>query len=145
VLELLDGLLPGERPRYLMGLGTPQDMLAAIARGVDLFDCVLPTRNGRNGQLFTRRGRLSIRNARYRDDPRPPDPDCPCPTCRSTSLAYLRHLHAAGEMSAATLMSVHNLFCYLDIMREVRQSIRLCRFEEWREKTLRRLTDADGS
>jgi queuine tRNA-ribosyltransferase len=112
-----------------------------------MFDCVLPTRNARNGQLFTSRGRLSIRNARFRDDPRPPDPDCPCPTCRTTSRAYLRHLHQAGEMGAATLASVHNLFHYLDMMRAMRQSIRLCRFEEWREMTLRRLaaTEEDGS
>ena len=93
------------------------------------------------------RGRLSIRNARYKDDPRPPDPDCACPTCRTASRAYLRHLHLAGEMGAATLMSIHNLFFYLDMMRAMRQSIRLCRFEEWRGETLRRLAaaDQDGS
>jgi len=147
VLEHLDPILPEDRPRYLMGVGTPEDLVDSVARGMDLFDCVLPTRNARNGQLFTRRGRLSIRNARYRDDPRPPDPDCACPTCRTASRAYLRHLHQAGEMSAATLMTLHNLFYYLDIMREVRQSIRLCRFEEWRGITLRRLAaaDQDGS
>jgi queuine tRNA-ribosyltransferase len=112
-----------------------------------MFDCVLPTRNARNGQLFTRRGRISIRNARFRDDPRPPDPECPCPTCRTTSRAYLRHLHQAGEITAATLMTVHNLFVYLDIMRSMRQSIRLCRFEEFRRESLRVLTatEADGS
>jgi queuine tRNA-ribosyltransferase len=147
VLDLLDPLLPPERPRYLMGVGTPEDIVGAVARGIDLFDCVLPTRNARNGQIFTRRGRLSIRNARYREDPRPPDPECPCPTCRSASRAYLRHLHLAGEMGAATLMTVHNLFYYLDMMKEVRQSIRLCRFEEWRRSTLHRLANAeqDGS
>jgi queuine tRNA-ribosyltransferase len=147
VLEHLEAILPPDRPRYLMGVGTPEDIIDAVARGIDMFDCVLPTRNARNGQLFTSRGRLSIRNARFRDDPRPPDPDCPCPTCRTTSRAYLRHLHQAGEMGAATLASVHNLFYYLDMMRAMRQSIRLCRFEEWREKTLRRLaaTEEDGS
>ena len=147
VLELLDRVLPAGRPRYLMGVGTPEDVVDSVARGIDLFDCVLPTRNGRNGQLFTSRGRLSIRNARYRQDPGPPDPDCPCRTCRTTSRAYLRHLHLAGEMSAATLMTVHNLFYYLDMMREVRQSIRLCRFEEWRRRILHRLANAeqDGS
>ena len=88
-----------------MGVGTPEDLIEGVARGVDMFDCVLPTRNARNGQLFTRRGRISIRNARYRDDPRPPDPDCACPTCRTASRAYLRHLHLAGEMTAATLMT----------------------------------------
>lgn len=147
VLELLHPILPDERPRYLMGVGTPEDIIESVARGVDMFDCVLPTRNGRNGQLFTRQGRMSIRNARYRDDPRPPDPECPCPTCRTVSRAYLRHLHKSGEMSAATLMTVHNLFFYLDIMKGLRQSIRLCRFEEFRRETLRRLavTEQDGS
>jgi queuine tRNA-ribosyltransferase len=147
VLDLLDPILPAERPRYLMGVGTPADILDSVARGVDMFDCVLPTRNARNGQLFTRRGRLSIRNARYRDDPRPPDPDCLCPTCRTASRAYLRHLHLSGEMTAATLMTLHNLFFYLDIMEGLRQSLRLCRFEEFRRETLRQLAAAepDGS
>ena len=147
VLDHLDPILPGDRPRYLMGVGTPEDLIEAVARGVDMFDCVLPTRNARNGQLFTRHGRLSIRNARYRDDPRPPDPDCRCLTCRTVSRAYLRHLHRSGEMNAATLMTLHNLFFYLDIMEGLRQSIRLCRFEEYRRSTLRRLaaTEQDGS
>jgi len=147
VLEEVDALLPAERPRYLMGVGTPEDLIDAVACGIDMFDCVLPTRNARNGQLFTSRGRISIRNARYRDDPRPPDPDCRCYTCRTASRAYLRHLHLAGEMTAATLMSLHNLFYYLDMMEELRQSIRLCRFESWRGDTLRRLeaADQDGS
>jgi queuine tRNA-ribosyltransferase len=140
VLELTDRILPPEKPRYLMGVGTPEDILEAVARGVDLFDCVLPTRNARNGQLFTRRGRLPIRNARFRGDPRPPDPDCPCPACRTTSRAYLRHLHLAGEITAATLMTIHNLFFYLDTLRGMRQSIRLCRFEEFRSDTLRALS-----
>ncbi len=137
VVAQMDGLLPEEKPRYLMGVGTPEDLLEAVARGIDLFDCVLPTRNARNGQLFTRQGRLSIRNARYRRDPRPPDPGCPCPTCAGTSRAYLRHLHLAREMTAATLMTVHNLFFYLDTLRNVRQSILLGRFEEYREEMLR--------
>jgi queuine tRNA-ribosyltransferase len=144
VLEHLDPILPETKPRYLMGVGTLEDLIEAVARGIDMFDCVLPTRNARNGQLFTRRGRLSIRNARYRDDPRPPDPDCPCPTCRSASRAYLRHLHLAGEMTAAILMTVHNLFVYLDMMRSMRQSIRLCRFEEFRAAALGALAAAEG-
>jgi queuine tRNA-ribosyltransferase len=143
VLDHLDPILPAEKPRYLMGVGTPEDLVDAVARGIDMFDCVLPTRNARNGQLFTRTGRLSIRNARYRDDPRPPDPGCPCPTCRTASRAYLRHLHQSGEMGGATLMTLHNLFYYLDMMRAMRQSIRLCRFEEWRGETLRRLGAAE--
>jgi queuine tRNA-ribosyltransferase len=147
VLAEVDALLPAERPRYLMGVGTPEDLIDAVACGIDMFDCVLPTRNARNGQLFTSRGRISIRNARYRDDPRPPDPDCRCHTCRTASRAYLRHLHLAGEMTAATLMSLHNLFYYLDMMEKLRQSIRLCRFESWRGETLRHLeaADQDGS
>jgi queuine tRNA-ribosyltransferase len=140
VVELMDRVLPTEKPRYLMGVGTPEDILEAVARGVDLFDCVLPTRNARNGQLFTRKGRLSIRNARFRADPRPPDPECPCPACRTTSRAYLRHLHLAGEITAATLMTIHNLFYYLDTLRRMGQSIRLCRFEEFRSDTLRALS-----
>jgi queuine tRNA-ribosyltransferase len=146
VLEHLDPLLPAERPRYLMGVGTPEDLIEGVARGIDMFDCVLPTRNARNGQLFTAHGRLSIRNARYREDPRPPDPGCRCPTCRTASRAYLRHLHLAGEMNAATLMTIHNLFHYLDMMGAMRQSILLGRFESWRRETLRRLEAAeDGS
>jgi queuine tRNA-ribosyltransferase len=145
VLEHLDAVLPAGKPRYLMGVGTPEDILDAVDRGVDMFDCVLPTRNARNGQLFTSRGRLSIRNARYRDDPRPPDPGCACPTCRTSSRAYLRHLHLAGEMGAATLLTLHNLFFYLDMMEKLRQSIRLCRFAEWRGETLRRFAEGqDG-
>ena len=141
VLDLLDPVLPEDRPRYLMGVGTPEDLIEGVARGIDMFDCVLPTRNARNGQLFTSRGKVSIRNARYRDDPRPPDPDCACFTCRTASRAYLRHLHMAGEMSAATLATIHNLSFYLDTLRKLRQSIRLRQFEECRAETLRRLLD----
>jgi queuine tRNA-ribosyltransferase len=141
VAELTAGLLPADRPRYLMGVGTPEDLVLGVARGIDLFDCVLPTRNARNGQLFTSRGKVSIRNARYRADAAPPDPECACYTCRTASRAYLRHLHMAGEMSAATLMTIHNLSFYLDTLRKLRQSIRLGRFEECRAETLQRLLD----
>jgi queuine tRNA-ribosyltransferase len=141
VLDGLDPLLPADRPRYLMGVGTPEDLVEAVARGIDMFDCVLPTRNARNGQLFTSRGKVSIRNVRYRADPAPPDPACACYTCRTASRAYLRHLHMAGEMSAATLMTIHNLSFYLDTLRKLRQSIRLGRFEECRAETLQRLLD----
>ncbi len=136
VLAELDPVLPWDKPRYLMGVGSIPEILEAVARGVDLFDCVLPTRNGRNGQLFTSEGRLSIRNACFREDPRPPDPVCPCLTCRSASRAYLRHLHLAGEITAAVLITHHNLRFYLDMMREIRQSILLGRFEEFREGIL---------
>jgi queuine tRNA-ribosyltransferase len=142
LLQVLDRVAPGlptHKPRYLMGVGTPEDILDAVACGIDLFDCVLPTRNARNGQLFTGRGRLSIRNACFREDPRPPDPDCRCYTCRTVSRAYLRHLHIAGEITAASLMTIHNLAFYLDTMGRIRQSIRSGRFEEYREETVRSL------
>jgi queuine tRNA-ribosyltransferase len=139
VLDGLDPILPADRPRYLMGVGTPEDIFESVARGIDMFDCVLPTRNGRNGQLFTSQGRLSIRNARYRRDPLPPDPACGCYTCRNFSRAYLRHLHMAGEITAATLLTLHNLAFYLDTLRLIRENIFLGRFEEYRRETLRNL------
>jgi queuine tRNA-ribosyltransferase len=116
-------LLPADRPRYLMGVGTPLDIVEAVARGVDLFDCVMPTRNARNGQLFTSEGRLSIKNARYAGDGGPLDPACGCYTCRTHSRAYLRHLFVSGEIGAAVLNTVHNLRFYLDTMARVRQAI----------------------
>jgi queuine tRNA-ribosyltransferase len=128
--------LPDDAPRYLMGTGMPDDLVESVARGVDLFDCVLPTRNARNGQLFTRRGTLSIKNARYADDPRPPDEDCACPTCRRHSLAYLRHLFMAGEMSGAALNTLHNLHFYLDTMRAIRKAIEIGTFEPFRKAFL---------
>ena len=132
VLDHVPALLPEPRPRYLMGVGTPEDLVEGVARGVDMFDCVMPTRNARNGQLFTRAGRLSIRNAVHRDDPRPPDPECGCYTCRTVSRAYLRHLHQAGEMTAAILMTLHNLAFYLDTLRRIREAIAFGRFESFR-------------
>lgn len=125
-------LLPEDRPRYLMGVGTPADLVEAVARGIDLFDCVLPTRNARNGQLFTSEGRLNIKNARYAEDDRPPDPACGCYTCRTFSRAYLRHLFLAGEINAATLNTLHNLHFYLDTMSRIRESVSFGRFESFR-------------
>jgi queuine tRNA-ribosyltransferase len=145
VLEHLDPILPGEKPRYLMGVGTPEDLVEGVARGIDMFDCVMPTRNARNGQLFTRAGRISIRNARYRDDPRPPDPECACFTCRTVSRAYLRHLHLAKEMSAATYATIHNLAHYLDMMSRVRESIVLGRFEAFRQEMRSRVAAGEDS
>jgi queuine tRNA-ribosyltransferase len=124
--------LPAGLPRYLMGTGTPADLVEAVARGVDLFDCVLPTRNGRNGQLFTSEGRINIKNARHAEDDRPPDPNCQCYTCRTCSRAYLRHLFATGEMNAATLNTLHNLHFYLDTLRRIRESLTFGRFESFR-------------
>ena len=125
--------LPADRPRYLMGVGTPVDLVESVARGIDLFDCVLPTRNARNGQLFTRNGRLNIKNARFADDERPPDPACGCPTCRTCSRAYLRHLFTVQEMNAATLNSLHNLYFYLDTLSRVREAIKFGSFEAFRQ------------
>jgi queuine tRNA-ribosyltransferase len=126
--------LPADRPRYLMGSGMPDDLVECVARGIDLFDCVLPTRNARNGQLLTRSGPLSIKNARYAEDARPPDPECGCYTCGRFSRAYLRHLYIAGEMAAATLSTVHNLFFYLDTMRSIREAIMLGTFDKLRSE-----------
>jgi queuine tRNA-ribosyltransferase len=128
--------LPADRPRYLMGAGTPADLVESVARGIDLFDCVLPTRNGRNGQLFTRGGVLSIKNARYAEDLRPPDPECGCPTCRRHSRAYLRHLFVAGEMGGAVLNTLHNLHFYLDTMREIRKAIEFETFDAFKREFL---------
>jgi queuine tRNA-ribosyltransferase len=126
--------LPVDRPRYLMGSGMPDDIVEAVARGIDLFDCVLPTRNARNGQLITRTGPISIKNARYAEDPAPPDPACGCYTCRHYSRAYLRHLYVAGEMTAATLNTIHNLYFYLDTMEVIGKAIMLGKFEKLRSE-----------
>ena len=116
--------LPRDRPRYLMGVGRPEDIVAAVAAGVDMFDCVLPTRSGRNGQAFTARGKVNIRNARHADDPAPLDPSCSCPTCRGYSRAYLHHLVRSGEILGAVAMTRHNLHRYQDLMRGLRDAIR---------------------
>ncbi len=127
-------LLPEDRPRYLMGTGMPDDLIECVARGIDMFDCVLPTRNGRNGQLLTRHGVIVIKNARYAEDLSAPDPDCGCYTCRNFSRAYLRHLFMTGEMTAATLNSLHNLYFYLDTMRQIREAIVFGSFEKLRQE-----------
>jgi queuine tRNA-ribosyltransferase len=116
-------MLPADRPRYLMGVGTPADILFAVSCGVDLFDCVLPTRNARNGMMFTSGGTLSIKQARYADDSRPPDERCGCPTCRTFSRAYLRHLYLQREMLASMAMTVHNLHAYASLMARAREAI----------------------
>jgi queuine tRNA-ribosyltransferase len=123
-----------------MGTGTPEDLVESVARGIDMFDCVLPTRNARNGQLFTSEGRLNIKNARYAEDDRPVDPDCSCYSCRTCSRAYLRHLYNAGEMSASALNTLHNLHFYLDTMGRIRDAIVFGRFETFRLAFLERLS-----
>jgi queuine tRNA-ribosyltransferase len=123
-------LLPKDRPRYVMGVGMPEELAEYVALGVDMMDCVLPSRNARNGCLFTSHGRLIIKQARYKEDENPVDPECPCYACRRFSRAYLRHLFLAGEMLYSMLATLHNLQRYLDIMRQIRQSILLGTFPE---------------
>ncbi len=132
VLEALGPLLPADRPRYLMGVGKPADIVGAVLRGIDMFDCVLPTRSGRTGQAFTRRGTVNIRNARHQDDPRPLDETCACPACRSYSRAYLHHLWRAKEMLGRMLLTWHNLAYYQDLMRGLRQAIGGGALDSWR-------------
>ena len=124
--EMIDAALrplPEEKIHYLMGVGTPQDLLEGVRRGVDLFDCVLPTRNARNGSLFTSQGMVSIKQNRYREDPAPLDPECSCYTCRTFSRAYLRHLYMAGEINSAILNTHHNVHFYLRWMERIRKAI----------------------
>jgi queuine tRNA-ribosyltransferase len=125
--------LPPDQPRYLMGVGTPLDLVEAVARGIDMFDCVLPTRNARNGQLLTSEGPINIGNAQFAEDDGPADPACNCYTCRTFSRAYLRHLYKAGEMTGGTLNTLHNLSFYLDTMSRIREAISFGRFEEFRQ------------
>jgi queuine tRNA-ribosyltransferase len=125
-----------EKPRYLMGVGTPEDLLAGIAAGIDMFDCVLPTRTARNGLLFTSRGRLNVKNARFADDEAPLDPGCTCYTCQTFTRAYLRHLFRAGEILALRLNTVHNLHHYLRLMEGAREAIQEGRFKPFRRARL---------
>jgi queuine tRNA-ribosyltransferase len=137
MLEVIEGVaprMPADKPRYLMGVGTPEDLIEAVARGVDMFDCVLPTRNGRNGQAFTSRGKLNIKNARYALDQNPLDESCSCSVCRRHTRAYIRHLYQSGEMLASILLTHHNLAFFLDTMKRVRQAIRSGQFAEFRRE-----------
>ena len=133
VLDYAAGLLPQDRPRYLMGVGKPDDIVGAVARGVDMMDCVLPTRSGRTGQAFTRRGAVNLKNARHADDPRPLDADCACPACRNYCRGYLHHAVRAGEMIGAMLLTWHNLHHYQELMEGMRGAIAEARFAQWRE------------
>ncbi len=126
--------LPANKPHYLMGVGTPEDLVAGVANGIDMFDCVMPTRNARNGWLFTRFGDVKIKNARYKDEDGPLDESCGCYTCRNFSRAYLHHLHRAGEILGARLNTVHNLYYYLDLMRQARDAIDADDFQGFRLK-----------
>ena len=134
------GLLPSNRPRYLMGVGTPVDILDAIERGVDMFDCVIPTRNARNGTVFTSRGKLTIRNAVYKSDFLPLDENCSCYTCRNFSRAYIRHLFNVKEVLGLRLATIHNIHFYFDLVKQTRTAIMENRFSEWKAKFLNQFT-----
>jgi queuine tRNA-ribosyltransferase len=137
-------LLPVDRPRYLMGMGTPRDLVEMVALGIDLFDCVLPTRNARNGSLFTSAGTVQIKRAEFKDDPRPLDESCACETCRRYSRAYLRHLFMAGEILGFRLNTLHNLHHYADLMRRVRAAIEAERYAAFRDAALAVATPGPG-
>ena len=134
VVDEIAPSLPAQQPRYLMGVGTPEDLVEAVARGVDMFDCVLPTRNGRTGQAFTSIGKVNVKNAQWAVDTRPLDKSCRCSVCRRHSRAYLRHLYLSGEMLASILLTHHNLAFFLDTMRAVRQAIRSGDFTNFRRE-----------
>jgi len=124
VLDYAPGMLPSDRPRYLMGVGKPDDVVGAVERGIDMMDCVLPSRSGRTGQAWTRRGQVNIKNARHMDDPRPLDADCTCPACKDYSRAYLHHVFRSGEIIASMLLTWHNLHYFQELMQGLRDAIR---------------------
>ena len=142
-IEFLAPQMPEDAPRYLMGVGTPEDLVEAVFRGVDMFDCVIPTRNGRTGTAFTSHGKINIRNAKHATDSAPLDENCDCAVCRRHSRAFLRHLYQTGEMLAAILISHHNLAFFLDTMKRVRHSIRLGIFGEFRQDFLRQIKESE--
>lgn len=142
-LDFAPDQLPADRPRYLMGVGKPDDLVEAVARGIDMFDCVLPTRSGRTGQAFTRSGPINIRNARFAEDQGPLDPDCACPTCGTYTRAYVHHLVRSGEILGAMLMTEHNLFFYQALMAHLRAAIAAGRFDTFRKDFLDRYRSRD--
>ncbi len=142
IVHLVSGLLPKEKPRYLMGVGMPEDILDAVELGIDMFDCVIPTRYGRNGTAFTSEGKLVIRNAPYTEDFTPLDPQCACYACRNFSRAYLRHLFNTEEILGLRLVSLHNIYFYLELMRKVREAISLDKFLEFKKEFLEKYNHA---
>ena len=134
IMEHMVWKLPEDKPRYLMGVGTPEDLVEGVSQGIDMFDCVMPTRNARNGWLFTRYGDVKIRNSKYKDDLRPLDPTCDCYACRHFSRAYLHHLQKVNEILGARLNTIHNLRYYLNLMQEIRDALDEDRFPQWREE-----------
>ena len=143
VVDFTAPLLPKDRPRYLMGVGTPEDLVNGVAAGIDMFDCVMPTRNARNGTLFTSQGKVLIKNARFADDGGPLDPACSCVTCTTVSRAYLRHLYVNGEIAASVYNTIHNVSFYLDLMRAIRQAIASNSFGSYREAFLTRVASGE--
>lgn len=139
IIDAVEPYMPTDKPRYLMGVGTPVNILEAVARGVDMFDCVLPARNARHGKLYTWQGAMNIKNEKYKNDDRPIDPECDCPACRSFSRAYLRHLFAAGEMLGMRLAVIHNLHFYNELMVKIRQALEEGRFTEFYHEYKERL------
>ena len=141
IIEIVNGILPDDKPRYLMGVGTPVNLLEAIERGVDMFDCVMPTRNGRNGMLFTSEGVINIRNRKWTDDFSPVDPDGPSAVSLKYSKAYLRHLVISGEILGAQIASIHNLAFYLRLMRDARKKIEEGKFKIWKDSMIKKLSE----
>ena len=144
VLDFLAPQMPADAPRYLMGVGTPEDLVEAVNCGVDMFDCVIPTRNGRTGSAFTSHGKLNIRNAKFALDSGPLDPECGCSVCRRYSLGYLRHLYQAGEMNASIMISHHNLAFFMNTMERVREAIKSGTFQAFRKEFLAKLANNDA-
>ena len=145
VLDFLSPQMPKDAPRYLMGVGTPEDLIEAVNCGVDMFDCVIPTRNGRTGSAFTSKGKLNIRNAKFTADSSPLDPDCGCSVCKRYSLGYLRHLYQAGEMTASIMISHHNVAFFLETMRKAREAIKESRFQAFRSEFTYKLKENETS
>ncbi|MDD5166447.1 MAG: tRNA guanosine(34) transglycosylase Tgt, partial [Candidatus Omnitrophica bacterium] len=139
IVQFSSNLLPEDKPRYLMGVGLPQDIIEAVGEGIDMFDCVVPTRYGRNGSAFTSKGKLTIRNSPYIEDFKPLDDECGCYTCRNFSRAYLRHLFNTEEILGLRLVSLHNIHFYLELMRKIRESISQNRFAEFKKEFLEKI------
>jgi len=144
IMRFTAPLLPGDKPRYLMGVGTPDDLLDGVEAGIDMFDCVMPTRNARNGSLFTSFGKVAIKNAKFAADQRPLDPNCSCVTCRTVSRAYLRHLYVNDEIAAMVYNTIHNVSFYLDLMQGIRQAIASNSFGSFRDATRARMASGEG-
>ena len=141
VLEYLAPLLPTDKPRHLLGVGTPEDILDGVFNGMDTFDCVMPTRNARNGTLFTRKGKMTIKAASYADDFQPIDSQCGCPACRNYTRAYIRHTLAVGEILGLRLTTAHNLYFYISLIKEIRAAIQTGNYKSYRDKKLAEMSE----